>query len=55
MSDSTLDANGAKLDHTWWDWDSNATEVAGGFALTPKRSTYFGSDHRAVWAYVKIH
>jgi hypothetical protein len=55
MSDTTLDANGAKLDHTWWDWDGGSTKVLGGFALTPKRSTYFGSDHRAVWAYVKIH
>jgi len=42
-----------RLDYIWYDADDGAKKT-GGFLSPAGRSEHFGSDHRAVWARVKI-
>jgi hypothetical protein len=42
-----------KLDHIWYDADSGPRRT-GGFLGAVVRSEHFGSDHRALWAKVRI-
>lgn len=51
---TAMDIFGARLDYVWWDYDSY-TKRDDGFADGPRRSTHFGSDHRAVYATVDVH
>ena len=52
--DWLLDITGRRIDYVWWDYDSGAKQ-SGGFADGSRRSSYFGSDHRAVYATVNLH
>ncbi|MBI4871537.1 MAG: hypothetical protein HY814_08215 [Candidatus Riflebacteria bacterium] len=42
-----------KLDYLWYDADAGARR-SGGFASRAVRSEHFGSDHRAIWAKVRL-
>jgi len=52
--DWLLDITGRRIDYVWWDYDAGAKQ-SGGFADGPRRSSHFGSDHRAVYATINLH
>jgi len=45
-----------RYDYIWWDYDGNSTKQTGGFVQnTNWVSSYFGSDHRAVYGTINTH
>ena len=52
--DNALDLLGKRYDYIWWNYDGH-DKTLGGFADGPRRSGHIGSDHRCVYATVRIH